>query len=332
MRRPRRSGPSCRGRARAAAPADSGLRGTGRRRAACRRASNPRTPRTRRAIAARRRRAAPWRAFLCPPGSRGIARGARSQARPTARRREGWRSSRPVASIPALRSGWCRSRAAGPPRRRCRRHSGRQARNAASRCCRGETSAAGTSASRVFAGCQRKVSGDDAGGERGGRRPASQSLPTRGAGFPMTAATAPALVAERPERASRANATSCAEWNRCSGLFSMQCRTIRSRPGEHALVRDGKVRRLFPEDRRHRLRGRVAVECSLAREHLVENRAEREDVASGVGRLAFDLLRRHVAERPEHDARLRGAGRRRQARGRGSPRSASAWPDRSRGS
>ncbi len=37
---------------------------------------------------------------------------------------------------------------------------------------------------------------------------------------------------ERPETSSSANATSCAEWKRCSGLFSMQRRTIRSSPGE----------------------------------------------------------------------------------------------------
>ena len=40
-------------------------------------------------------------------------------------------------------------------------------------------------------------------------------------------------------------------------------------------------------------------------QHLVQNRAEREDVGSVVGGNAADLLRRHVAERSEHHSRLR---------------------------
>ncbi len=84
--------------------------------------------------------------------------------------------------------------------------------------------------------------------------------------------------------------------------------------GRDALVRDGEVRRFFPQDRRHRLGRRVAVERSPAREHLVEDGAEGEDVRPGVGGLALHLLRRHVAERPEHDSRLRAARRRRQSR------------------
>ena len=49
------------------------------------------------------------------------------------------------------------------------------------------------------------------------------------------------------------------------------------------LVRDGEVRRVLLQDRRHRVGGRVAVERALAREHLVEDRAEGEDVAARVG-------------------------------------------------
>jgi hypothetical protein len=37
---------------------------------------------------------------------------------------------------------------------------------------------------------------------------------------------------ERPDSASRSKATSEADWNRRSGFFSRQWRTIRSRPGE----------------------------------------------------------------------------------------------------
>ena len=49
---------------------------------------------------------------------------------------------------------------------------------------------------------------------------------------------------------------------------------------------------------------------TLARSHLVHNGTEGEDVAARVGLFAFDLLRRHVLERPE-DGALRGQIRRR---------------------
>ena len=48
--------------------------------------------------------------------------------------------------------------------------------------------------------------------------------------------------------------------------------------------------------------GRVAPERALAREHLVQDHAESEDVASGVGGPGLDLLGRHVAERSHDDA------------------------------
>ena len=101
------------------------------------------------------------------------------------------------------------------------------------------------------------------------------------------------------------------------GVFSRQCRTMRSRPGD-VLVRRGDVRRVFPQDRVHRLGGRVAAERALARQHLVEDRAEREDVGARVGGLAAHLLGRHVAERAQHDAR---APCRRSAAGGSSPAS-----------
>ena len=81
------------------------------------------------------------------------------------------------------------------------------------------------------------------------------------------------------------------------------------------LVGDGEVRRIFLEDRRHRVRGGVAVERALAGEHLVEDRAEGEDVAARVGGLAAHLLGRHVAERAEHDAGLGALRFRRQVGG-----------------
>ena len=48
----------------------------------------------------------------------------------------------------------------------------------------------------------------------------------------------------------------------------------------------------------------------LPREHLVEDRAEGEDVGAVVRALSANLLRRHVAERSQDDAWL-GAGRNR---------------------
>ena len=85
--------------------------------------------------------------------------------------------------------------------------------------------------------------------------------------------------------------------------------------GRDVLVGDGEIRRIFLQDRRHRVGGRVAVEGALAREHLVEDRAEGEDVGARVGGLAAHLLGRHVAERAHDDAGLRARGRGREVGG-----------------
>ena len=87
---------------------------------------------------------------------------------------------------------------------------------------------------------------------------------------------------------------------------------MRSRPGRCSAGL-GQFRRFFPQDRRHRLRRRGRGMPSPPRASRRGSRRTRR-CPIGVGRLALDLLRRHVAESPEHDARLRGAGRRRQAR------------------
>ena len=51
-------------------------------------------------------------------------------------------------------------------------------------------------------------------------------------------------------------------------------------------------------------------ERGLARQHLEQDRADREQVGGGDERLALPLLRRHVARRPDDRAR-RGERRRR---------------------
>ena len=64
--------------------------------------------------------------------------------------------------------------------------------------------------------------------------------------------------------------------------------------------------RIVLENRGHPLDRRIAAEGGTAREHLVEDRAEREDVGAVVGGFATHLLRGHVAGRSQHEA---GAGR-----------------------
>ena len=75
-----------------------------------------------------------------------------------------------------------------------------------------------------------------------------------------------------------------------------------------------QLRRLVPEDRRHRLGARVPLERLPAREHLVEDRPEREDVRAVVDRQSPHLLGRHVARGPHDRAGLGVALARRRAR------------------
>ncbi len=80
-------------------------------------------------------------------------------------------------------------------------------------------------------------------------------------------------------------------------------------PRRNVLVRDRKIRRVLPEDRGHGVRSGIAVERALPRKQLVEDRAEREDVAAGVRRPPAHLLGGHVTHGPEHDTRFRACGR-----------------------
>ena len=71
------------------------------------------------------------------------------------------------------------------------------------------------------------------------------------------------------------------------------------------VARTGGVRRLLVEDRRHGFRGRLALESPPPGHHLVQHAAEREEVATGVNRLAAHLFRCHVAGRAQDRAGVR---------------------------
>ena len=75
-----------------------------------------------------------------------------------------------------------------------------------------------------------------------------------------------------------------------------------------------QLRRILFQDRRDRVARRVPLERPLAREHLVEDRPEREDVRAVIDGQAAHLLGRHVAHRAHHRPRLRVARAGRRAR------------------
>ena len=79
-------------------------------------------------------------------------------------------------------------------------------------------------------------------------------------------------------------------------------------------ARDVRLRRLLLQDRVHRLDRRPALECPPARQHLVEDASEREDVRPRVGRLPSHLLGRHVTDGPEESPGVRGLRERRRLR------------------
>ena len=67
-----------------------------------------------------------------------------------------------------------------------------------------------------------------------------------------------------------------------------------------------RIRGLRMHDGVHRLERRLALKRALAGEHLVQHRAEREDVGAVIDRLAAHLLGRHVAGRAVKSCRLAG--------------------------
>ncbi len=115
---------------------------------------------------------------------------------------------------------------------------------------------------------------------------------------------APEALAEAP----RAKERSRADWKRSSGRFSRQCSTTCSRASGTALrteVRDGASSRRIAVI--VSARGR-SIEGPAAREHLVEDGAQGKDIGPVIREIAPHLLRRHVADGPHHDSRLRGPG------------------------
>jgi hypothetical protein len=73
--------------------------------------------------------------------------------------------------------------------------------------------------------------------------------------------------------------------------------------GREVSSRRCKLRRIFSQDCRHRLRGRIALKRTASREHLEEDGSEGEQVAARINWFTAHLFRRHVADGAEHAAR-----------------------------
>ncbi len=69
-----------------------------------------------------------------------------------------------------------------------------------------------------------------------------------------------------------------------------------------------QLRRVFLQDRAHRIRGRFSVKSPFTRDHLEQNRPKTEYIGARIHRHAAHLLRRHIPRRAQHHARLRGVG------------------------
>ena len=89
---------------------------------------------------------------------------------------------------------------------------------------------------------------------------------------------------------------------RFSGAFRKHRETIRPSSAGSAGHLRGERSRLGGENRCQRRDGRLALERAPASEHLVQQRAEREDVRAVIHRLAFRLLGRHVGHGAEDGA------------------------------
>ncbi len=89
-------------------------------------------------------------------------------------------------------------------------------------------------------------------------------------------------------------------------------RRLRQHPGDqvHEPLRDPRNtlrqrHRLLAQDRRRRFHPFLSLERMRPRDHLVQHRAEREDVRAVIQGLTLQLLRRHVRQRAQRRPRLR---------------------------
>ena len=123
---------------------------------------------------------------------------------------------------------------------------------------------------------------------------------------PRARATAGIAAPEKlcEEASDSANATSRADWNRFVAVLLEAVADDAVERGRDVAARGDRLRRLVAQDRRHRVARRVPPERPRAREQLVEDRAEGEQIGAVVHRDSADLLRRHVAHGAHHRAGL----------------------------
>ena len=94
---------------------------------------------------------------------------------------------------------------------------------------------------------------------------------------------------------------------RLEAVFGPLLQTVQYHPLERHRERRRDLRerrRVFAQNRRQRLGGRLAQKRARPGQHLVEDAAEREDVRSMVGLLSPRLLGRHVPHRAEDGSRI----------------------------
>ena len=217
-----------------------------------------------------------------------------------ARRRARSRAAAPAPRTPAprgasKRSGWARR---STPRRT--RSSARRARSGPTRSSRRGTSGDGTTAAPgPRAPVPRRYAEATSAANAAATPAESQARERRGPAETSSGApSAPLSICEKWSRTLwRSRARSRVAAYRSSGSLAMQRSTIQSSGDGDPRAERGQRLGLLADDRGERLGPRRPLEGAPAREHLVDERAERELVGPEVHRLAARLLGRHVARR-----------------------------------